>query len=80
MKFVQALAGWSWNNPVTLKELRIGLRERRIFILQTVYLCFLLLVSLMYLPSMFVTPNSEQLAERGKEFFFLLFGLQLMHT
>lgn len=78
MKLLHSLAGWSWNNPVTLKELRIGLRERRIFILQTVYLCFLLLVSLMYLPSMFVTPNSEQLAERGKEFFFLLFGLQLM--
>ncbi|MBX3168732.1 MAG: hypothetical protein KF760_15055 [Candidatus Eremiobacteraeota bacterium] len=78
MKFLHSLAGWSWNNPVTLKELRIGLRERRIFILQTVYLCFLLLVSLMYLPNMFVTPNSEQLAERGKEFFFLLFALQLM--
>jgi ABC-type transport system involved in multi-copper enzyme maturation permease subunit len=78
MKALQSLAGWSWDNPVTLKELRIGLRERRIFILQVVYLCFLLLVSLMYLPSMFTTPNSEQLAERGKEFFFLLFALQLM--
>ncbi len=78
MKLLHSLAGWSWNNPVTLKELRIGLRERRIFILQVVYLCFLLLVSLMYLPSMFTTPNSEQLAERGKEFFFLLFCLQLM--
>ncbi len=78
MKFLDSLAGWSWNNPVALKELRIGLRERRIFILQVVYLCFLLLVSLMYLPSMFTTPNSEQLAERGREFFFLLFGLQLM--
>jgi ABC-type transport system involved in multi-copper enzyme maturation permease subunit len=78
VKGIDALAGWSWNNPVTLKELRIGLRERRIFILQVVYLCFLLLISLMYLPNMFSTPNSEQLAERGKDFFNLLFGLQLM--
>lgn len=72
------LAGWSWNNPVTLKELRIGLRERRVFILQMAYLCVLLLISLTCLPGMFDSPNSEQLAEKGKEFFFILFGMQLM--
>jgi ABC-type transport system involved in multi-copper enzyme maturation permease subunit len=78
MKALQLLAGWSWNNPVTLKELRIGLRERRVFILQVVYLCVLLLISLTCLPGMFESPNSEQLADKGKEFFFILFGLQLM--
>ncbi|MFN8611969.1 MAG: hypothetical protein U0931_30770 [Vulcanimicrobiota bacterium] len=78
MKFVRLLAGWAWENPVTIKELRIGLRERRIFILQVVYLCGLLLISLACLPGMFDSPNSEQLAEKGKEFFFILFGLQLM--
>jgi len=77
MRWLDSLAGWSWRNPVTLKELRIGLRERRIFILQVVYLGLLLLISLVSLPGMFDNPNSEQLAEKGKEFFILLFGLQL---
>ncbi|MBS2035377.1 hypothetical protein JST97_10335 [bacterium] len=78
MKLMESVAGWAWHNPVTLKELRIGLRERRIFILQLLYLCALLFISLACLPAMFESPNSEQLAEKGKEFFFILFGLQLM--
>ena len=78
MKWLDSMAGWSWRNPVTLKALRIGLRERRIFILQVAYLSLLLLISLVSLPGMFESPNSEQLAEKGKEFFIMLFGLQLM--
>ena len=78
MNFLKGLADWTWRNPVTLKELRIGLRERRIFILQVLYLFLLLALSLMVLPEIFNNRNSEQLAESGKNFFLVLFWVQLM--
>jgi ABC-type transport system involved in multi-copper enzyme maturation permease subunit len=78
MKAWTALANWTWRNPVTLKELRIGLRERRIFILQLLYLFLLLGLSLMILPEIFNHRNSEQLAESGKSFFLVLFWVQLL--
>lgn len=74
----RTLADWTWRNPVTLKELRIGLRERRIFILQLLYLFLLLVFSLLLLPQLFEHKDSELLAQSGKEFFQVLFWLQLV--
>ena len=75
------ISGWVellWKNPVTLKELRIGLREKRIFILQVLFLFLLLSVSLMVLPRMFDHHSSERLAESGRYFFYTLFWIQLL--
>jgi len=72
------LARLTWRNPVTLKELRVGLRERRIFVLQVLYLFVLLSFSLMLLPELFQNRNSEQLTEAGKAFFLILFWIQLL--
>ena len=78
MKWLRTVAGLSWRNPVALKELRIGLRERRILILQVLYLFLLLGLSLLMLPDFFNHRNSEQLAESGKNFFQVLFWVQLL--
>lgn len=75
---ISLLAGLTWKNPVTLKELRIGLREKRIFILQVLFLFLLLSVSLMVLPRMFDHRSSERLAESGRYFFYTLFWIQLL--
>ncbi len=69
---------WLWKNPVLLKELRIGLRERRLLILQGLYLLLLLALTLMVMPEMFRHPSSEHLAEQGRQFFDMLFWVQLL--
>lgn len=78
MTFLQKLGGWLWDNPVTLKELRIGLREKRIFILQVLFLFLLLALSLVVLPQMFDRKSSQRLADAGREFFYVLFWVQLL--
>lgn len=64
-------------NPVLLKELRVGLRERRIFAMQVIYLVFLLCMTLLFIPQLFHSTSSENLAEAGKNFFEVLFWVQL---
>lgn len=69
-------------NPVTLKELRVGLRERRIFILQVLFLLILLAFTMLTLPQIFdgnrATVPAERLSEAGSEFFQMLFWTQLV--
>ncbi len=78
MRFWKKFKALSFDNPVALKELRIGLRERRIFILQVLFLIFLLGLSLIVLPEIFQHKSSERLSESGKEFFYVLYWAQLL--
>lgn len=77
MNAFRKLGALLWSNPVTLKELRIGLREKRIFILQVLFLFLLLGISLIVLPQMFSNRSSQRLAESGHDFFEVLFWVQL---
>lgn len=76
MKALASLYRLTFANPVAIKELRIGLRERRIFILQVLFLFILLAFSLLILPDLFRHRSSERLSEAGREFFYVLFWIQ----
>ncbi len=78
--FFRRLGRSLFDNPVLLKELRMGLRERRIFIIQTIYLILLGLVTLIFLLTVADQRNSDPsaLASAGKEFFQVQFWMQLI--
>ncbi|MCE1245284.1 MAG: hypothetical protein LWY06_01435 [Firmicutes bacterium] len=57
------------NNPVLLKEMRIGLREKRVFIIQTIYMLVLGIVSFFFLLDMSSRNYAYQYAETGRNFF-----------
>lgn len=57
-----------FHNPVFLKEIRIGLRERKVFIIQIIYMLILGVVSFVFLAAVF--GNSYRiLQENGRDFF-----------
>lgn len=78
--FFRRLGRALFDNPVLLKELRMGLRERRIFVIQTIYLILLGIVTLVFL--MVVADQSRSdpasLANSGREFFAGQFWMQLV--
>lgn len=65
-------------NPVLLKELRIGFREKRVFFIQLGFLSFLLMTVLLAIPSIVQTNEPENLPEQGRNLFNLLVGLQAL--
>lgn len=80
MTKVKRLVRMLFDNPVLLKELRMGLRERRIFVIQTIYLILLGLVTLIFLMTMADTSRSDpaSMANAGREFFVVQFWMQLI--
>ena len=78
MRYLLFLRLATLENPVLLKELRIGLREKRMFATQLIFLIILLMVTLAYLPAMLSNSEPEQLPEVGKNFFEALFWVQLV--
>ncbi|MCD4783043.1 MAG: hypothetical protein K8T10_04335 [Candidatus Eremiobacteraeota bacterium] len=63
------------NNPLLIKELRIGLREKRVFIIQTIYMLILGVVAFIILFSTFKDYHSYQsydYREAGRNFFKVL--------
>ncbi len=73
---LKRLARALFDNPVLLKELRQGLRERRIFVIQTIYLLLLGMVTLVYLAVVADRNDPAALAESGKQFFQAQFWMQ----
>jgi len=60
------------NNPLLIKELRIGLREKKVFIVQTIYMLILGIVAFIILFSAFQNNNYYQYynyREAGRNFF-----------
>lgn len=78
--FFKRMARALFDNPVLLKELRMGLRERRIFVIQTIYLILLGLVTLVFLMTVAGQTSSDpaQLANAGRDFFQVQFWMQFV--
>lgn len=66
------------DNPVLLKELRIGLREKRMFIIQSAYILFLALVAIMFLVDQLGSRSAAELPEVGSSYLSLLFWMQMV--
>jgi ABC-type transport system involved in multi-copper enzyme maturation permease subunit len=64
------------DNPLLIKELRIGLRERRIFLIQTLYLLVLSCVAFLFFVSLDQGGDFTRLAQQGSELFAWLVGIQ----
>lgn len=74
----RSLLRMSFDNPVLLKELRIGLRERRIFVVQIGFLLILGTACLLALAGMLSNNDPQSLPRHGKDYFEMLFWVQLM--
>ena len=68
----------TFENPVLLKELRIGLRERRLFVTQLLFLLLLLFITIGTVTTVISNDQPERLPEAGKYFFASLFWVQLV--
>lgn len=66
------------DNPILLKELRIGLRERKIFLIQTVYLLVLGIATALFLLSVSSPADLLELPEQGQVLHAILFWTQLV--
>jgi len=76
--FHKHLMSLLWN-PVLYKELSIGLRDRKIFVLQTIYLTILsVAMYLIMLQSLFCEYSPVSPAEAGKIIFYVLLWIQLI--
>lgn len=67
-----------FDNPVLIKELRSGLRERRLFFVLMAFTIVLLGAALLSLPAMISNAEPEQLPEMGKAFFEVMYWVQLI--
>ncbi len=67
-----------FDNPVILRELRSGLREKRLIIILMLYALILLFAALVSLPSIVSNAQPESLPEIGKGFFEGMYGVQLV--
>jgi ABC-type transport system involved in multi-copper enzyme maturation permease subunit len=65
-------------NPVLYKELNIALRDRKVFILQTIYLSILSLALYLTIMESLYTNYPVSSAEAGKIIFYALFWIQLV--
>lgn len=74
----RSLLRLTFDNPVLLKELRIGLRERRIFVVQIGFLLILGSTCLLALASMLSNNDPQSLPQHGAEYFEMLFWVQLL--
>jgi len=74
----RSLLRMTFDNPVLLKELRIGLRERRIFVVQIGFLLVLGSACLLALASMLSNNDPQSLPQHGSEYFELIFWIQLL--
>ncbi len=63
------LAGIFLDNPVLMKEMQIGLREKKIFIIQIVYLLVLGVVAFFYLLEVSNRRSYQAMQEAGRGFF-----------
>ncbi|MHC9544145.1 MAG: ABC transporter permease [Vulcanimicrobiota bacterium] len=76
--FYKHLMSLFWN-PVLYKELSIGLRDRKIFVLQTIYLTILsVAMYLIMLQALFYDYSPTSPAEAGKVIFYVLLWIQLI--
>lgn len=66
------------DNPVLLKELRIGLREKRMFIIQSAYILFLAVVAIIFLVDQLGSRSAAELPSVGSSYLSLLFWMQLV--
>ncbi len=66
------------DNPILLKELRVGLRERKIFLLQTVYLVVLGAATALFLFSVSEPGDLLEMPEQGRLLHQVLFWTQLV--
>ncbi|MBI3928316.1 MAG: ABC transporter permease [Armatimonadetes bacterium] len=67
-----------FDNPVLLKELRIGMRERRIFIIQLLYLTLLSFAAISLLSGALSDASASELPEIGRSYYRFLFWIQLV--
>ena len=65
------------DNPILLKELRIGLRERKIFLIQSLYLVVLGSATALFLFSASAPTDLLELPDRGRLLHGILFWSQL---
>jgi hypothetical protein len=76
--FFRSLKSLFWN-PVLYKEMSIGLRDRKIFVLQTIYLTILsVAMYLIMLQALFYDYSPASPAETGKIIFYVLLWIQLI--
>ena len=66
------------DNPILLKELRIGLRERKIFLIQSLYLVILGAATALFLFSASTPDDLLELPDRGRLLHGILFWSQLV--
>ena len=67
-----------FDNPVILRELRSGLREKRLIIILMMYAIVLLFSALVSLPSIVSNAQPENLPEIGKGFFEGMYWVQVV--
>ena len=65
-----------FNNPILIKELRLGLREKKVFIIQTVYMLILGIFSFIFLLEFAKNSTYYYRAEAGRNFFRILCSFQ----
>lgn len=75
---LQLLADAVLDNPILLKELRIGLRERKIFLIQTIYLLVLGVATALFLMNVSAPEDLLSLPEQGQVLHQILFWTQLI--
>lgn len=66
------------DNPVLLKELRIGMREKRVLVILTGYLAVLTFVAIMMLADGLDYIEATRLPQLGTQYFGVLFWMQLV--
>ncbi len=74
---VRRILDFLLDNPILIKELRIGLRERKIFLLQSLYLVILGSATAMFLFSASAPSDLLELPEQGRLLHGILFWSQL---
>ncbi len=67
-----------FDNPVLMKELRIGMREKRILVILTGYLALLTFVAIVMLAEGLDHASATELPELGRRYFSALFWMQLI--
>ena len=66
-----------FENPVFLKELRIGLREKKVLIIQSIYLLVLGVVVFIFLMSVAESRNYYSFREAGENFFLGIYSSRM---
>lgn len=67
-----------FHNPVLMKELRMGLREKRVLVIQIGYLVLLAMVAILNLADSLEYTQVTQLPRRGRAYFETIFWVQFI--